>query len=912
MSADKNRILVVEDDSIFRNYLYQVLKYEFEVTAVEGPRQALESFNGQSFDLMISDLRMPEMDGRELVEKVHREIDPNLMVIIITAFEGDWPIDNALASHVFRYLRKGAFLPSELKQNVTKAIEMRGSIVRLEEYRVKEDSPDQIFVDIFNNSPDALFVSDLKGRVVAVNRGFEILTGYSRAELEQLNLFEVVTDGGEAYLKNALNDQAQVPLHLNIKTRTGDQCHVELWVSAVENIRDQKVIFGAVRTRQHSLEKERSDREYMDYLEGQLKAKDRELAEARVRFDKMASYSHDIVVWLNDVWKCDYISPGFSRVLGYAAQDVVGRLLPWKQALHPDDQYMMDELYDAVAQGHGSYSTPLVRLYAQDRRLVYCSVEVFIHYDRQNSFVGLEVVAEDITQRKIAEQELRKANQKLQEFNDRLSDNVGRKIRELKESQERYQHIVEDSSDVIMSIDTDGRVTYMNRRGLEALGITNEEVCGRSYREFLSDEQSDEKIRAIRSMVQESQTPEVVDIMVDTSGGQRTWRVTLETLNTSTSSEIICVARDITGEIAKSKRLKLLANIEHYNVDAIIGLDNERRVISWNEGARMMFGWQENEIIGKTAFLIIPEDERETADRLLDQVKRKGFVKDLETRRQTKDGRILNVAITITNLKDSKGESFGFSTIIKDVTEQKKMEKALIQSERLAATGKLSASIAHEINNPLYGIKSCLQHVVNSEGKNVDLQFARLALKETDRIADLIRNMKTFYMPTEGNLEHTDINQLLRDVLVFNKKYLEENRVRLEFVKGATLYAECVADQIKQVFINMITNAVEAMPDGGLLTVATHAGEDKSVVVDFKDEGVGIADEDVAHIFDMFYTKKPKVKGVGLGLSVSYGIITRHGGSIDVRRRPSGGTCFTVTLPVHASADKKEFKLDLG
>ena len=125
----KQRILVVEDDSIFRNYLYQVLKYEYDVVAVVNPLEALAELGRGKFALMLTDLRMPEMDGRELVEKVHAEVDPNLMVILITAFEGDWPIDSALASHVFRYLRKGAFLPSELKQNVAKAIEMQRSIV---------------------------------------------------------------------------------------------------------------------------------------------------------------------------------------------------------------------------------------------------------------------------------------------------------------------------------------------------------------------------------------------------------------------------------------------------------------------------------------------------------------------------------------------------------------------------------------------------------------------------------------------------------------------------------------------------------------------------------------------------------------------------------------------------------------
>ncbi|HQI02214.1 MAG TPA: response regulator, partial [Deltaproteobacteria bacterium] len=116
------KILVVEDDPVFRNYLHQVLKYDFDVRTVPGPLEAIDALKNDAFSLMITDLRMPDMDGRALVDKVHKEIDPNIMIIVITAFEDDWPMDEAMISEVFRYLRKGAFLPSELKQNVSKAL----------------------------------------------------------------------------------------------------------------------------------------------------------------------------------------------------------------------------------------------------------------------------------------------------------------------------------------------------------------------------------------------------------------------------------------------------------------------------------------------------------------------------------------------------------------------------------------------------------------------------------------------------------------------------------------------------------------------------------------------------------------------------------------------------------------------
>jgi PAS domain S-box-containing protein len=405
-----------------------------------------------------------------------------------------------------------------------------------------------------------------------------------------------------------------------------------------------------------------------------------------------------------------------------------------------------------------------------------------------------------------------------------------------------------------------------------------------------------------------------VNVSIDTKAGRSVWGITMWAIGTSlTKTEYAGVARDVTSEVANFKRLRLLANIEQYSADAIIGLDMERRIISWNWGAYMMFGWTEDEIVGSHSFAtIVPEDRRKKSDELIDEVLDKGFVQDVEEVRRTRTGEIINVNLSITVLNDETGKPFGFSSILKDITKQKKMEAALIQSERLAAMGKLSASISHEINNPLYGIKSCLKHVLNTdETKKIDTQFVKLAIKETDRIAELIRNMKTFYQPSEEDVHTTDINEILREVLTFNRKYLEENKVRLVLELEDCPYVMAVPEQLKQVFLNLMNNAAEAMPEGGELTVITSSGSDgKNVSIEFRDTGVGINKEDIPKIFDMFYSKKPKVKGVGLGLSVSYGIVKRHGGKIDVDSEPGKLTTFKITLPVKPGWER-QLKLEL-
>jgi len=630
----------------------------------------------------------------------------------------------------------------------------------------------------------------------------------------------------------------------------------------------------------------------------ELGNKERELQALAMNFQRLTDHAKDLVIWLDREFSCEYLNTEVQRTLGYSPEDLLEKKIPWGDIVHVDDYHLIEQ-WENAAQNKVSEMEGELRVYTKARYMLYLSYRVSLLYDAAGTFTGLDIVAEDITQQKLAEQELRRANKKIQEFNDRLANGVSKKIRQLQESEERCKQIVDDSNDIIFSIDTDVRIVYMNRRGLQSLRLTQDEVYLKPCREFLSEESSVNKLQEMIDLITRGISPEPFDISIETPQGKKIYRSTLSRIGKESQIEFVCVARDISNEIFNGKRLQLLGNIEHYSSDAIIGLDAEKNIISWNQGAFDMFGWPQEEVLGKSAFIIVPEEGIKEAGEILEEVEDKGLVKDRETLRKTKTGKILDVFMTIIALKDSTGRISGYSSLIKDITEKKKMEAALIQSERLAATGKLSASIAHEINNPLYGIRSCLNHVLGAEEGVVDHQFVRLAIKETDRIADLIRNMKTFYLPNEGGAQKIDVNDMLRDVFILNRKYLEEHMVKLEFNPEGSCSIECVPDQIKQLFINLIANAVEAMPDGGDLFVRTHSVEHEGTVsIVFEDTGVGIASDDLPQIFDMFYSKKPMVKGVGLGLSVSYGIIKRHGGTIDVESIEGKGTTFTVILPV--------------
>jgi signal transduction histidine kinase len=232
--------------------------------------------------------------------------------------------------------------------------------------------------------------------------------------------------------------------------------------------------------------------------------------------------------------------------------------------------------------------------------------------------------------------------------------------------------------------------------------------------------------------------------------------------------------------------------------------------------------------------------------------------------------------------------------------ELKSTHAQLLHAEKLGALGKLAASVAHEFNNPIYGIRMSLEQLGENTHLNKKKQkLLNMALRECDRITRLISNMQDFYRPSAARATAVDIHRLIEDVLQISEKRLNLDKIKVvrNFARDMPMVS-VVNDQIKQVFLNIITNAQEAMTlSGGQLTIQTIV-LDSAIQILFKDDGPGISDENLGKIFDPFFTTKADVKGSGLGLSVSYGIIKNHKGNIIVKSTPNEGSIFTVELPV--------------
>jgi two-component system NtrC family sensor kinase len=353
--------------------------------------------------------------------------------------------------------------------------------------------------------------------------------------------------------------------------------------------------------------------------------------------------------------------------------------------------------------------------------------------------------------------------------------------------------------------------------------------------------------------------------------------------------------------------------------NAIIAVDSRGNIMVWNQAAEGILGYKAEEVIGKMNIEKIYPFGAEEAKKMMQMMRSLdyggvGTLRSYPMVIKKRDGGIVEVNFSAAIIYDADGKEVGSVGIIVDLTARLEMERVLrqtqeqlLQSEKLAAMGRLTSQVAHELNNPLYGIMNTLELMKTEiSPDNKRRKVLDMALSETVRLTELLRKMLSFSKPDEEERQVTAINAILDEILLLHEKQLRENDIRTEQVLDENLKEVFASkNQLRQVFLNMIANARDAMPDGGTLTVRTK-NEGDTVHTLITDTGTGIREENLDKIFDAFFTTKDSVKDVGLGLSVCYGFIKDHGGDITVTSEVGAGTTFTIILPALTETDTKE------
>lgn len=491
--------------------------------------------------------------------------------------------------------------------------------------------------------------------------------------------------------------------------------------------------------------------------------------------------------------------------------------------------------------------------------------------------------------------------------------------RKLTESEMRYRNVVEDQTELICRWKPGGILTFVNGAYCRFFGKSQEELLGFNFLNFV-DKKDRPAVKKYLSTFNIKNPIKMFEHRVVKPDGGISWHRWIDRAIFDDRGKII-EFQSVGTDITESKETALALQEEkekaqkYLNVAGVIlvALDNKGVVTLINKKGREILGYKEEEIIGKNWFkTFVPK--RLQKDVL--SVYRKllaGKVKDYEYYENpvlTKSGAERIIAWHNIIIRDN-GKANSTLSSGEDITDRKKTEMELFQVQKLASIGELAAGIAHEVNNPLAALSGEIQWLQGNSGYNKEfyksLTFMEKICARIDRI---ITNLLAFSREVSiGQKEWADVNALIDRTLLLIERRLQFSNIKIIKKFDNDIPAIFLRKgEIEQVFLNILTNSMEAMFKGGKITLATSFNKGKKVIgIMFTDNGEGIARENLPKVFDPFFTTKPVGKGTGLGLSISHGIVKRHGGNIEIESKQGKGTRVIINLP-YKKADFRKFK----
>ena len=473
--------------------------------------------------------------------------------------------------------------------------------------------------------------------------------------------------------------------------------------------------------------------------------------------------------------------------------------------------------------------------------------------------------------------------------------------------------IVESSADAIASKDLNGIITSWNKSAEHLFGYTAEEIIGQSVTLIIPPELHDDEPRILSKIRAGKRIEHFETVRVHKNGRRLIVSLTISPIKDE-KGRIVGAAK-IVRDITEKKKLEedalRLAAIVESSDDAIASKDLNGIVTTWNHSAEKLFGYKAEEIIGKSITLIIPPELQKDEDAILDKIRRGEKIEHFETTRVRKSGERIEVSLTISPMKDDHGKVIGAAKIVRDITEKTKIDRALRVTEKLAAAGRLAATVAHEINNPLEAITN-LVYLAKTDLLNTGrvAEYLEMASRELDRVAHITRQTLGFYRDTSLPSRFS-VTQKLDDLLSLYERRFESRKITVVKQYDQNIEITALMGELRQAFSNLIGNAIDAMPGGGTLVVRarqTHAwngAHRPGVRITILDTGHGIEPQHRKSLFQPFFTTKEDV-GTGLGLWITRSIVEKHGGTIRVKSKTTPdahGTAFSIFLPLDPSGE---------
>jgi len=493
---------------------------------------------------------------------------------------------------------------------------------------------------------------------------------------------------------------------------------------------------------------------------------------------------------------------------------------------------------------------------------------------------------------------LRKSEVDLQLNNEQLRT-LNLALRVAEEKSAILNSIIESSDDAIISKNLDGIITSWNAAAQRIFGHQANEIIGRSILNLIPTERHHEEPKIIEQLRSGKRIDHFETQRIRKDGTLVDVSLTISPIFDSTGAIIgfSKIARDITQQRHAEVMSERLSAIIASSDDAIVSKDLNSIVTSWNDGAVRIFGFAADEMIGESILKIIPEDRREEEPKILSQLKKGLRVDHFETIRRRKDGTYIHVSLTISPIKDRKGNVVGLSKIARDISERKEIEKK---------KDEFIGFVSHELKTPLTSLRSYIQismHKALQQGYEFIGHALSKAEMQTKKMEKMITDFLNVSRLEEGkmklNLGSFDLVQMINgsiaDASIISSKH------QLRYVGETEAFVLADAEKIGLVLTNLISNAQKYSPLGGEITVSCKkAGQNFSISV--TDVGIGIALEHQKTLFDKFARidsdQTRSISGFGIGLYLVASIITLHGSEISVESEPGKGSSFMFVLPI--------------
>ncbi|MCG6944458.1 MAG: PAS domain S-box protein [Deltaproteobacteria bacterium] len=917
--SDRVRILAVDDDQNVLDLYEEFLSsptpaYQFDLTlchqsetAVEAVQTALK--DEEPFAVAFLDTRMDSgPDGMWAAEQI-RSLDPNIEIVMVTAHNDVGPeeiVSRVPPAGKLLYIRK-PFSPEEIKQfavalgakwqqeiqllgiqaqlggraedkatdvaktnkHVAREINERKqaeneTTKRKNRYRaVVEDMPAMI----------CRFLPD--GTLTFVNGTYCSYFKKQREELLGENFFQFIPKQDQQKIKHhflSLNpDSPMTTYDHQVISPDGTICW-QRWTDRAlfdehgNAVEYQSIGYDITEHKQAEEALRESEERYRSILEN--------IEEGYFEVDLAGNFT--------------FVNDSLCRIAGYTLDELIG--MNNRDYTTPETAKKMYQVFSKTYQTGEPARIVDYDIFKKDGSTKTLELSASLMANSMGESVGFRGVVRDVTKRKRAEEALR-------------------------ESEERYRSLFKNNHTVMLLIDPKtADIVDANPAACSFYGWGHEELTNKKITDIntLTDEQVFQEIERAKS--EETQhfffrhrlaKDEIVDVEVFSGP-----------IVLNGKQLLYSIVHDITERKQFIEALR--ASEEKYrtvleaNPDPVVVYDIEGKVVYYNPAFTRVFGWSLGERLGKKMDVFVPEESWPETQKMVRGVLAGKSFSGIETRRYTKEGKIIPVSISGAVLRDMDGNPVGSVINLRDISEQKNLEGQLQQAQKMEAVGTLAGGIAHDFNNLLQAIQGYTELLLmrKKEGEP-DWRELQEVVRASKRGAELTQQLLTFSRKVESKRRPLDLNQEVGELRELLERTIPK-MIDVEFKLADNLkMVNADPAQLKQVLVNLAVNAKDAMPEGGKLLIETQGvrldqefckryAEVKPghyVLFSISDTGHGMGKETLEYIFDPFYTTKEVGKGTGLGLAIVYGIIKNHEGYITCYSRPEVGTTFRIYLP---------------